>query len=130
VLSMIFWNISMGYQTGIGTFKQISPSLGEAASNLGAGSMKIFWQIEIPLIKNSFFAAFVVSFIRAITTLSVIVFLATSKNVVATFSIMNLVSDGFYGKAAALTTGLLVIAFSLLGLAKFVIGKRMDLFKV
>ena len=45
VLSMIFWNISMGYQTGIGTFKQISPSLGEAASNLGARSMKIFWQI-------------------------------------------------------------------------------------
>jgi iron(III) transport system permease protein len=130
ILSMIFWNISMGYQTGIGTFKQISPSLGEAASNLGAGSMKIFWQIEAPLIKSSFFAAFVVSFIRAITTLSVIVFLATSKNVVATFTIMNLVSDGFYGKAAALTTALLIIAFSVLGVAKFVIGKKMDLFKI
>lgn len=130
ILSMIFWNISMGYQTGIGTFKQISPSLGEAASNLGAGSMKIFWQIEVPLIKSSFFAAFVVSFIRAITTLSVIVFLATSKNIVATFTIMNLVSDGFYGKAAALTTALLMMAFSVLGIAKFVIGKKMDLFKI
>ncbi len=130
ILSMIFWNISMGYQTGIGTFKQISPSLGEAASNLGASSMKIFWQIEAPLIRSSFFSAFVVSFIRAITTLSVIVFLATSKNVVATFTIMNLVSDGFYGKAAALTTALLVIAFLVLGIAKFVIGKKMDLFKI
>ncbi len=130
ILSMIFWNVSMGYQTGIGTFQQISPSLGEAAANLGASSMKIFRQIEAPLIKTSFFSAFVVSFIRAITTLSVIVFLSTSRNVVATFTIMNLVSDGFYGKAAALTSFLLVIAFAVLGLAKLVIGKRMELFRV
>jgi len=130
ILSMIFWNISMGYQTGIGTFSQISPSFSEAASNLGAGSMKIFWQIEAPLVRGPFFSVFVVCFIRAVTTLSVIVFLSTSRNVVATFSIMNLVSDGFYGKAAALTSALLVVSFSVLGLAKLAIGKRMELFKV
>ncbi len=130
ILSLVFWNISMGYQTGIGAFKQISPSLGEAASNLGAGSMKIFYQIEAPLIKTSLFSAFVVSFIRASTTLSVIVFLSTSRNVVATFTIMNLVSDGFYSKAAALTTSLLVIAFTVLGIARLVSGKRIDLFKI
>ncbi len=130
VLSMVFWNISMGYQTGIGTFSQISPSFSEAASNLGAGSMKIFWEIEAPLVKGPFFSAFVVSFIRAVTTLSVIIFLSTSGNVVATFSIMNLVSDGFYGKAAALTSALLVVSFFVLGLAKLAIGKRMELFKV
>ena len=129
ILSMVFWNISMGYQTGIGAFRQISRSLGEAASNLGASSMKIFWQIEAPLVRTSFFSAFVVSFIRAMTTLSVIVFLSTSRNVVATFSIMNLVNDGFYGKAAALTSLLLVIALSVLGLAKLLIGKQLELFK-
>jgi len=130
VLSMVFWNISMGYQTGIGAFQQISPSFSEAASNLGAGSMRIFREIEVPLIKGPFFSAFVVSFIRAVTTLSVIVFISTSKNVVATFSIMNLVSDGFYGKAAALTCALLAATFLVLGLAKLGMGKRMDLFKV
>jgi iron(III) transport system permease protein len=92
--------------------------------------MKIFWEIEAPLVRGSFFSAFVVSFIRAVTTLSVIVFLSTSSNVVATFSIMNLVSDGFYGKAAALTSALLVVSLSVLGLAKLAIGKRMELFKV
>jgi iron(III) transport system permease protein len=92
--------------------------------------MKIFRQIEAPLVKTSFFSAFIVSFIRAVTTLSVIVFLTTSSNAVATFTIMNLVSDGFYGKAAALTTALLLIAFTVLGLAKLFIGKRMELFKI
>jgi iron(III) transport system permease protein len=130
IFALMFWNIAMGYQTGIGVFQQISPSLSEAASNLGASTLRIFREIEIPLIKGPFFSAFIVSFIRAITTLSVIVFIATSKNVVATFSIMNLVSDGFYGKAAALTCALLFISFSLLGITKLLLGKNIVLFKV
>ena len=130
VLAMVFWNISMGYQTGIGAMKQVSPSLGEAASNLGAGSMRIFREIEIPLLQGPFFSAFIVSFIRSITTLSVIVFLATADNSVATFTIMNLVSDGLYGKAAALTTLLLLISFVVLGAAKLLVGRKLDLFKV
>ena len=129
ILSMLFWNISMGYQTGIGALNQISPSLGEAASNLGAGSMRIFRQIEVPLLKGPFFSAFIVAFIRSITTLSVIVFLATSSNSVVTFSIMNLVSDGFYGRAAALTSVLLAIALGVLGLARGLVGGKIDLFR-
>jgi iron(III) transport system permease protein len=128
VLSMIFWNLSMGYQTGLGSLQQVSPSLGEAAANLGAGSMTIFKDIEIPLLKGPFLSAFIVSFIRAITTLSVIVFLATSSNSVATFTIMNLVSDGFYGGAAALTTVLLIVAFGVLGLARRLFGRKISLF--
>jgi iron(III) transport system permease protein len=130
ILSMIFWNISAGYQTGIGVFQQISPSFSEAASNLGAGTLRIFREIEIPLIKGPFFSSFIMSFIRAITTLSVIVFLSTSKNAVATFSIMNLVSDGFYGKAAALTCVLLAITFGTIGLAKLLFGKEAKFFSV
>ena len=128
ILAMLFWNISMGYQTGLNSFKQISVSLSEAASNLGANQLRIFWEIEAPLVKSSFISAFIVSFIRSITTLSVIVFLATSGNKVATFTIMNFVSDGFFGKAAALTTVLLVIAFLILAVGKKIAGKKIQIF--
>ena len=130
VLSLVFWNVSIGYQSGLSAFSQISPSFGEAASNLGAGSIRIFREIEIPLIRGAFFSSFTVSFIRAATTLSVVVFLATSSNSVATFSIMNLVTDGFYGRAAALTTALLVVSFAALGAARLAAGRPVDLFKV
>jgi iron(III) transport system permease protein len=130
VLSLVFWNISVGYQSGLAAFSQISPSFGEAASNLGARSMRIFREIEIPLISGAFFSSFTVSFIRAATTLSVVVFLATSSNSVATFSIMNLVNDGFYGRAAALTTALLLASFALLGTARLAAGRPVELFKV
>jgi len=130
VLSLLFWNVSMGYQTGLAAFSQISPSLGEAAANLGAGSVRVFREIEIPLIRGAFLSSFTVSFIRAATTLSVVVFLATSSNGVATFSIMNLVNDGFYGKAAALTTTLLLASFAALGAARFAAGRPAELFKI
>lgn len=130
VLSLLFWNVSVGYQTGVAAFSQISASFGEAAANLGASSVRVFRQIELPLIRGAFFSAFTVSFIRAATTLSVVVFLATSSNGVATFSIMNLVNDGFYGKAAALTTTLLLASFAALGAARLAAGRPVELFKI
>jgi len=117
VLSMVFWNISAGYQSGVEALKQIAPSLGEAAVNLGARSLRVFLDIYLPLLKAPFFSAFVLGFIRSVTTLSVIVFIETASNSVATFSIMNLVNDGFYGSAAALASALLVLSFTVIGLA-------------
>jgi iron(III) transport system permease protein len=130
ILSMIFWNIPMGYQTGIGRLKQIAPSLGEAASNMGAGSLRTFWDIELPLLKSSLVSAFVVAFIRAVTTLSVIVFLVTAKNVVATFTILNLANDGYRGAAAALTTALLVLTVIVLALSRLLFGRNVELFRI
>src|SRR5574341_1245151 len=130
ILSMIFWNIPMGYQTGIGRLKQIAPSLVEAASNMGAGSLKTFWDIELPLLESSLVSAFVVSFIRAVTTLSVIVFLVTNRNVVATFTILNLANDGYRGAAAALTTALLALTCIVLAISRLLFGRNVGAFRI
>jgi iron(III) transport system permease protein len=130
IFSMIFWNIPIGYQTAYGGFQQIASSLGEAASNLGAGSLRIFWDIELPLLKSAYISAFIVSYIRAVTTLSVVIFLVTSTNIVATFQILNLVNDGYIGQGAALTTALLLLTFLILGCARFLFGRKIELFRI
>jgi iron(III) transport system permease protein len=130
ILSLMSWNIPMGYQTGTGRLKQIAPSLGEAASNLGAGSLRTFWDVELPLLKSSLVSAFVVSFIRAVTTLSVIVFLVTNRNVVATFTILNLANDGYRGAAAALTTALLALTCIVLAASRLLFGRNVELFRI
>ncbi|HEY9592851.1 MAG TPA: ABC transporter permease subunit, partial [Spirochaetia bacterium] len=128
VLSLLFWNVSMGYQSGMVAFSQIPASFGEAAANLGAGSLRTLREIELPLTGSVLFSAFTVSFIRAVTTLSVVVFLTTSSNRVATVTIMNLVNDGFYGKAAALTAALLAASLAALGAARAAAGRPVELF--
>jgi len=129
VLSLLFWNISVGHQTFVTAFGQISPAFGEAAANLGAGSFRVLREIELPLVSGAFLSAATVSFIRAVTTLSVVVFLANAGNGVATVSIMNLVNDGFYGKAAALTVSLLILSAGALGLGRLAAGRPVDLFQ-
>lgn len=124
VLSLGAWNLSTAYQTGLESLKQISPSLGEAASNLGARTLRVFRDIHLPLLEGPFLSALFVGFIRSITTLSVIVFLETASNAVATFTIMNLVNDGFYGKAAALSAALLALTFLAVGLTRRAFGRR------
>jgi len=124
VLSLGAWNLSTAYQTGLESLKQVSPSLGEAAANLGARTLRVFRDVHLPLLKGPFLSAFLVGFIRSITTLSVIVFLETASNTVATFSIMNLVNDGYYGKAAALSVALLAVTFAAVGLARLPFGKK------
>jgi ABC-type Fe3+ transport system permease subunit len=42
---------------------------------------------------------------------------------------MNLVNDGFYGKAAALTTVLLAVSLGVLGVARGLVGRKIDLFQ-
>lgn len=124
VLSLGAWNLSTAYQTGLESLKQISPSLGEAAANLGARTLRVFRDVHLPLMKGPFLSAFLVGFIRSITTLSVIVFLETASNTVATFSIMNLVNDGYYGKAAALSVLLLALTFAAVAPARLLLGKN------
>jgi iron(III) transport system permease protein len=124
VLSLAAWNLSTAYQTGLESLKQISPSLGEAASNLGAKTLQVLVDVHLPLLKGPFMSAFFVGFIRSITTLSVIVFIETASNAVATFTVMNLVNDGFYGKAAALSVALLGLTFLAVGLTRWTFCKK------
>lgn len=116
ILALGAWNLSTAYQTGLESLKQIAPSLGEAARNLGASPSQVFRQVYLPLLRGPFTSSAIVGFIRSVTTLSVIVFISTSTNSVATFSIMNFVNDGMFGKASALSVSLLVLAFAAVGL--------------
>jgi len=56
--------------------------------------------------------------------------LVTSRNVVATFTILNLANDGYRGAAAALTTALLLLTAAALALSRLLFGRSVELFKI
>ncbi len=63
ILSMIFWNISTGYQRASVPCSRF-PLIQRSREQSGATSMRIFREIEIPLIKAPFLLRVIVSFIR------------------------------------------------------------------
>lgn len=123
ILALTFWHIPFGYQAAAASVKQIDRAIEEAASDLGATGLRVLWDIYVPLLRGPFTASFVTSFVRAVTNLSIVVFLVTPRNLVATYSILSMIGGGFWGAAAALTTALLVITFAAVGLARVAIGR-------
>ncbi len=96
----------------------------DAALNLGANSFRSFKDVIIPLLKAPFMSSFVLSFLRSVTCLSVVIFLYAPSTTVGTISVMVLVQSGQYGEAAAFTIVLITIAFTVLKLAQWVLGKQ------
>ena len=56
---------------------QIDKSLDEASLSLRAGSLRTITHILLPLLRPAILSALIYSFVRAITTVSAIVFLVT-----------------------------------------------------
>ncbi|MDR7544804.1 MAG: iron ABC transporter permease [Armatimonadota bacterium] len=121
-LALAFWHLPMGYQAAVATLKQIERSIEEAATNLGASGLRVLWDIYLPLLQRAFVGAFVVSFIRAVTNVSIVIFLVAPGNVVATFAILNMIGNNIWGSAAALTTMLLILTLVSVGIAQAAAG--------
>jgi iron(III) transport system permease protein len=120
-LALGIWHLPMGYQAALAGLKQIDKAIGEAATNLGATGLRSLFSVYLPLLATPLAAAFVVSFIRAVTNLSIVVFLVAPGQVVATFAILNLIGNNLWGGAAALTTMLLALTFVVAGAAQMLL---------
>src|SRR5205807_1391299 len=123
-LSMIFWNIPVGYRAAIAGLQQIDRSIDEAATSLGASSLRAFGGIVFPLLRGPFTTGLVTAFVRAITTLSVVIFLFTPGTAVATITIFQLVNDFDWGGAAAFTVAVIGMAVAVLLVIWAVSGRR------
>jgi len=121
ILALSFWHIPLGYQAARAQLKQIDRSIEEAAQNLGATGLRVLWDVYLPLLGPAFMASFINAFIRAVTNLSIVVFLITPRTLVATYSILAMIGGGFWGAAAALTTALLAITLLGVGAARLVL---------
>jgi iron(III) transport system permease protein len=123
-LSMIFWNIPVGYRAAVAGLQQIDRSIDEAATSLGASSLRSFGGVLFPILHGPFSTGLVTAFVRAITTLSVVIFLFTPGTTVATITIFQLVNDFNWGGASAFTVTVICMAIGVLLVIWSVSGRR------
>lgn len=123
IISMTMRNVPVGIRAGIAGLGQIDKSLDEASLSLRAGSMRTIFHILLPLLRPAILSALIYSFVRAITTVSAIVFLVTPETRVATAYILNRVEDGEYGVAIAYGSILIVVMLAIIFLFDYLIGE-------
>ena len=128
VLALVFWNIPVGYQAAAAGLRQIDRSIEEAATSLGASKLRGFWDVVRPMLGGSLRVGFVTTFVRAVTTLSLVIFLFTPPTTVATIRIYQLVNDLDWGGAAAFTVAdislaiVALVVFAFLARGRLVLG--------
>ncbi|MDH2997963.1 iron ABC transporter permease [Pasteurellaceae bacterium LFhippo2] len=122
VLSMVMRNMPVGMRAAIAGLGQLDKSLDEASLSLKGSSFKTIVYVVFPLLKPALLSALVTSFVRAMTTVSAIVFLVTADTRVATSYILNRVEDGEYGVAIAYGSILIVVMMSIILFFDWIVG--------
>jgi iron(III) transport system permease protein len=114
----------VGVRAGMASMAQIDKNLDEASTTLGARGFTTLRRILLPLLKPAVVAALVYSFVRAMTTVSAIVFLVSAEYEWATTYIINRVTNGDYGVAIAYSSVLIVLMLAVIWLIQRLVGER------
>jgi iron(III) transport system permease protein len=124
VVCNIFRNMPVGVRAGIASMTQIDKSLDEASTTLGARGFTVLRTILLPLLKPAVVAALVYSFVRAMTTVSAVIFLVSAEYEWATTYIINRVVNGDYGVAIAYSAVLIVLMLVAIWIIQKLVGER------
>jgi iron(III) transport system permease protein len=124
VLCFVFRNLPVGVRAGMATMAQIDQSLDEASATLGARGLTTLTRVILPLLKPALAAALIYSFVRAMTTVSAVVFLVSPDHEMATTYIIGRVINGDYGVAIAYSSALIVLMLAAVGVIQLLVGTR------
>ena len=124
VVCNIFRNMPVGVRAGMASMTQIDKSLDEASITLGARGFTVLRTILLPLLKPAVVAALVYSFVRAMTTVSAVIFLVSAEYEWATTYIINRVVNGDYGVAIAYSAVLIVMMLVAIWIIQKLVGER------
>ncbi len=121
VLLFIFRNMPVGIRAAAASLDQIDPSLEEASTNLGAGSLTTLRRVLLPLIAPAFFAGLAYSFVRCMTAISAVIFVVSGRWNLITVAILGFVENSDFSQAAALSMILIAFVMTALGLIQLVL---------
>lgn len=125
VIAIIMVFIARGVPTGqqafISSLKQINPQIEEAATSLGATPSVIVRKVTLPLMSSGVVTALTYAITKSMTTITAIIFITTPYTKVMTSQILDEVDAGRFGNAFAYSSLLIVLVFTVLGIAHFML---------
>jgi iron(III) transport system permease protein len=124
VICFMFRNMPVGLRAGVAAMSQLDKNLDEASLTLGANSFTTLRLVILPLLRPAIAAALVFSFVRAITSVSAVIFLVSAHYHMATAYIIGRVENGDYGLAIAYSSVLILVMLVAVSLVQLVIGRR------
>lgn len=124
IACFVFRNMPVGVRGGIAAMSQLDRSLDEASLTLRADSLRTLRKVILPLLRPAITASLVYSFVRAITSISAVIFLVSAQYNMATSYIVGLVENGEFGVAIAYSSMLIVVMLVIISVFQLLVGQR------
>ncbi|ERT95417.1 hypothetical protein P038_01825 [Brucella abortus 99-9971-135] len=124
IACFVFRNMPVGVRGGIAAMSQLDRSLDEASLTLRAGNFRTIRKVILTLLRPAITAALVYSFVRAITSISAVIFLVSAQYNMATAYIVGLVENGEFGVAIAYSSMLIVVMVVVITSFQLLVGER------
>jgi iron(III) transport system permease protein len=124
VIAFTFRNMPVGIRAGLANLSQIDRSLDEASFTLGAGSAHTLRRVILPILRPAVATAMVYAFVRAITSVSAVIFLVSGEYNLATVYIVGRAEYGEYGLAIVYSAVLIAIIVVALAAIQLLVGER------
>ncbi|AYD04651.1 iron ABC transporter permease [Neorhizobium sp. NCHU2750] len=124
VACFVFRNMPVGVRGGVAAMSQLDKSLDEASLTLRANSFRTIRKVILPLLRPAINAALVYSFVRAITSISAVIFLVSAQYNMSTAFIVGLVENGQYGVAIAYSSALILVMLTVIAGFQLLVGER------
>jgi iron(III) transport system permease protein len=110
IIVFIVRSLPIGTRSATASLRQIDKSIEESAFDMGANSLKVFTTVTLPLVRDSFFASIVTSFVRSVTAISAVILLVTPEFKLMTYVINEFAGKAAYPTASAYSTVLMVVS--------------------
>jgi iron(III) transport system permease protein len=120
--SVVFWTLPLAVRAGIDALERIDPAVEEAAMSLGAGRVRAFGRVVLPLLTGTALAIFVSFFVNGMVTVSAVILLVRPGSGLASVAILDRVQNGDPGAACALGTIVLGIVLGAVVLLRLLVG--------
>ncbi|MFO7643024.1 MAG: iron ABC transporter permease [Desulfosarcina sp.] len=123
ILNCVFRFLAVGVEAGISKLHQISVEIEEAAADLGADFLTIFFKVILPIMFSAFVAGFIYTFMTTMMSLSSVIFLVTPGYDLASVYIYLTAQLGELGLASATTIKVIAIVAVSMALLKVIARK-------
>ena len=115
-INTVYHYHAQGFLTASTSLKQVSSTFDEASAMLGAGVLRTVRRITLPIVWPSLVRLGVFFFMRAMVTLSAVIFLFSPAANLAAVTVMQLEDGGNTAQAAAFSTLIMVSVVAVLAL--------------
>jgi iron(III) transport system permease protein len=124
IIAFVFRNMPVGIRAGLANLSQIDRSLDEASLTLGARSLTTLRRVILPIMRPAIATSMVYAFVRAITSVSAVIFLVSGEYNLATVYIVGRAEYGEYGLAIVYSAVLITIMVLALVAIQALVGER------